>query len=177
MNITYNYKVTRVDYSARIMEVEYSSDGHETMLIGMPIPLQGQSVEAAIKQYAPVSHWQIQSTPILQIQENTSGVIDMNRQVQPSPEELLNMMTELVQLYIDTPARSWGYDDAKTAVTYMGDPNPQFAAEAVAIRDFRSACWVRAWELRDEVEAGARQTPTKEELYAELPAAPVRPQA
>ena len=94
---------------------------------------------------------------------------------EPTPEQLMAALTAAVQSYIDAPAQAWGYDDARSAVTYLGDPHPQFDAEAVAIRDFRSACWVTAGQIRDAVLAGTRPEPDREALLLELPGVPARP--
>lgn len=42
---------------------------------------------------------------------------------------------------IDDGAKSWGYDDIKSAVSYVGDPCSKYNAEAVVLRDWRSSVW------------------------------------
>lgn len=91
------------------------------------------------------------------------------------PIDLKAALESAVQAHIDAPAQAWGYDDARAAVTYVGDPFPRFHAEGVAIRAFRSACWVAAHQLDADVAAGHRAPPTIDELLALLPAAPARP--
>jgi hypothetical protein len=86
-------------------------------------------------------------------------------------------LTNAIQAYIDAPAKAWGYDDAKSAVGYVGDDYPRFNAEGLAIRAFRSACWQMADQVRAEVIAGERPAPSVAELLAILPQQPARPQA
>ena len=93
-----------------------------------------------------------------------------------APEVLLARMTQVVQTYIDAPAKSWGYDDAKSAVGYVGDPFPKFHLEGLAIRLFRSQCWQISGQIQAEVAAGMREVPTEAELLADLPDAPARPE-
>jgi hypothetical protein len=72
-----------------------------------------------------------------------------------------------IQDRADGLAREWGYDDARSACTYLGDPNPRFAAEALAVRDYRSALWSYADANRNATDPAA--------FLAGLPAAPARP--
>lgn len=75
-----------------------------------------------------------------------------------------------VQQLLDNHARSWGYDDMRSAVSYLGDPHPRFAQEALALRDWRSSVWVY-------VEQAAASAQTIEEFFSGLPQPPQRPVA
>jgi hypothetical protein len=55
--VEYSYKIIRSDISSNVMEVEYSSAGFDTLHIGMPLPVEGQSHLDIIRVYAPVHHW------------------------------------------------------------------------------------------------------------------------
>jgi hypothetical protein len=85
------------------------------------------------------------------------------------------LLSAAIQAHIDAPAKAWGYDDARSAVSYVGDPFPAFNAEGVAIQTFRSECWAMAREVQQEVLAGERAMPTVAEMLALLPQAPERP--
>lgn len=93
---------------------------------------------------------------------------------EPEPEpEPTNYKAELVtalQSEMDAAARARGYDDLKTAITYRGDPNPKFAAEAEALFVWRSSVWTTAYSILEEVQAGARDFPTVEEVLSLMPA-------
>ena len=84
-------------------------------------------------------------------------------------------LSAAIQSHIDAPAKAWGYDDARSAVSYVGDPFPAFNAEGVAIMNFRSACWATSREVKEAVLAGERGMPTVSEMLALLPQAPERP--
>jgi hypothetical protein len=84
-------------------------------------------------------------------------------------------LTAAIQAYVDAPAQAWGYDDARSAVSYVGDPFPAFNAEGVAILNFRSECWAMARVVQQEVMAGERAMPTVAEMLALLPEVPERP--
>lgn len=75
-----------------------------------------------------------------------------------------------IQARLDALAQDWGYDDAKSAVSYLGDPFPRFAAEAAAIRDWRSATWAYVGTC-----AALDPQPTPETFAAGLPPPPIRP--
>lgn len=70
---------------------------------------------------------------------------------EPSPEPApIDVMAELlaaVQGQMDLAARSYKYDSIASAITYRGDPNPKFAAEAEAFFLWRSAVWTKAYEV------------------------------
>lgn len=66
----------------------------------------------------------------------------------PDPAPSVNpipLMVEAIQLTMDTKAQALGYDDLKTAITYRGDPNPKFAAEADGFFTWRSSVWTEAY--------------------------------
>lgn len=80
---------------------------------------------------------------------------------------------ETAQAHLDNLAKSWGYDDLKSACTYLGDPYPRFAAEALALRNWRSAVWA----YLDSISSSPlpNPLPIKEEFILLLPTAPARP--
>lgn len=81
-----------------------------------------------------------------------------------------------LQKKLDAGAKSWGYDDLRAAVSYIGDPFPRFNAEAVALRDWRSAVWVWAGVEESAIKAGQKALPTPvDQFVAAMPAMPARP--
>jgi hypothetical protein len=87
----------------------------------------------------------------------------------PSPDPI-EVLTWALQAELDVGARALGYDDIKTAITYRGDPNPKFAAEAEGLFQWRSAVWTQAYALLADVQAGQAQFPTVEAALAMMPA-------
>lgn len=88
----------------------------------------------------------------------------------PTADALLALLTAALQGELDARARALGYDDIKTAITYRGDPNPKFDAEAQALFVWRSAVWTQAYALLAQVQQGQAQFPTIEEAVAMMPA-------
>ena len=78
------------------------------------------------------------------------------------------------QSHMDAYARSWGYDDIRSAVSYVGDPYPRFAAEGLAMRNWRSAVW--AYLDTASADPLPDPLPTREEFLALLPPPPNRPE-
>ena len=75
-----------------------------------------------------------------------------------------------IQSNMDTTAKSYGYDDIKSAVTYAEEPSvPKFQQEGKAFRAWRSQCWAYCYEQLALVESGKREQPTIEAILAELP--------
>ena len=77
------------------------------------------------------------------------------------------------QTHLDAHAQAWGYDDLKSACTYLGDPHARFAVEALALRNWRS----EVWAYLDATSSAPlpEVLPTLAQFIALLPAAPVRP--
>ena len=78
-----------------------------------------------------------------------------------------NMLTET--------ARAIGYDSVLSCISYVGSGNATRAAQAVAMRDWRDACYDAATRLQQQYAAAATsggELPTVEEFLAMLPAKP-----
>lgn len=74
-----------------------------------------------------------------------------------------------VQSHLDSTARTRGYDGILSLCSYDGDQDPVFAAEALAGKSWRSACWRYCYQVMDDVLNGDREIPTVEVLISELP--------
>jgi hypothetical protein len=53
----YTYKIIASNIEHNVMEVEFSAPDHETYIVGMPLPVEGQDYLDIIKSYAPVQQW------------------------------------------------------------------------------------------------------------------------
>lgn len=93
----------------------------------------------------------------------------------PTEQELRQRLVGWAQAHLDAYARSWGYDDIRSACTYVGDPHARFNAEGVALRNWRSAVW--AYLDARASEPLPDPLPSREEFMALLPEAPARPVA
>lgn len=72
-------------------------------------------------------------------------------------------------------ARGAGYDSVLSCISYVTSSNATRAAQAVAMRDWRDACYDAATRLQQQYAAEATsggELPTVEEFLAMLPAKP-----
>lgn len=84
-------------------------------------------------------------------------------------EQIIKSFVTVVQDFMDSKAQELNYDSIFTAITYENDTNIKFAKEAEAFKAWRSKVWTTCYAVLDEVLAGTRAIPTKEELLALLP--------
>jgi|GEM_PF-1701304 len=82
---------------------------------------------------------------------------------------LLRHMTDAVQQHMDSVAAERNYDGIQSAALRAALPNSPFHAEGVAYGEWMDACWSHCYQVQADVEAGAREQPSTEELIAELP--------
>lgn len=71
-----------------------------------------------------------------------------------------------VQSHIDATARARLYDSGVSLASYVGDPNPQWAAEAATFVNWRSAVWQQVYVMW---ASPPDPLPTSAELLALLP--------
>ena len=86
-----------------------------------------------------------------------------------TPEEVQAMLTAKVQKYLDTTAQKLNYDSCLSVCSYINTGVAKFDEEGEAFRKWRSAVWEKGYEIVVQVNAGTREIPTEEELFAELP--------
>ncbi|KLN54741.1 hypothetical protein [Variovorax paradoxus] len=91
--------------------------------------------------------------------------------VEPTFEDRLKALQDVVQLQLDAVARVYGYDSIASAVSYAEEPAvPKFQLEGQALRAWRSRVWAACYELLGQVQREERDEPTADELLAALPA-------
>ena len=103
-----------------------------------------------------------------------AGGVQLVQRVEPIPPEEIAAATkkavaDAVQRHLDTVVAERSYSSAAAAVSYVGDPNPQWDAEARAVLAWRSAVWTACFVALDDVLAGRREPLTPDEMVAELP--------
>lgn len=81
--------------------------------------------------------------------------------------EIVNM----VQNIIDETAQQKRYDDGLSCVSYEGDPDEEFNADAVAFKAWRGCCWRTCYNILNSVTAGtvAPEDVTDEYVLERLP--------
>lgn len=102
------------------------------------------------------------------------GAVYEWREIIPTPAEIAQQiqteLTNAVQAHLDNTAKQKGYDGILSAASYAALPvGEPFQAEGVAYALWRSAVWVKCYEVLGDVMAGTRGIPTVGELLAELP--------
>lgn len=73
--LTYTYTVIKTDILANMMEVEFSADGYDTLLVGMPLPEVGSVFLDHISMYAPVPRWLESKKTLAAVTCGTTGVV------------------------------------------------------------------------------------------------------
>lgn len=87
-----------------------------------------------------------------------------------TPEQLQKAFVDAIQLHMDNTARTFRYDDIKSAVTYAEEPSvPKFQMEGRGFRAWRSLVWAYAYEQLALVQNGEREQPTIADFIMELP--------
>ena len=101
---------------------------------------------------------------------------------EPTPEEPQVSLDEVSKPYLTAmdnmlteAAHGAGYDSVLSCISYVTSSNTTRAAQAVAMRDWRDACYDAATRLQEQYAAAATsggELPTVEEFLAMLPAKP-----
>lgn len=73
--ISYTYQITRVDPTAKAMEIIYSSQGRQTMHIGGRMPYLGETLDQVVRMYAPLAFWDEQAREIITVVSGASGTV------------------------------------------------------------------------------------------------------
>ncbi|MGF6633510.1 hypothetical protein [Paraburkholderia sp. MM6662-R1] len=76
---------------------------------------------------------------------------------------------DALQRAMDAAARSRGYDDIKSGITYLESSIPTFAAEARAMRDWRDAMWGYGLAEIAAVRSGEKRLPALAMFTAGMP--------
>jgi hypothetical protein len=89
---------------------------------------------------------------------------------EPTAAEKQAALVNAVQSLLDASAKSRGYDNILSAVTYADEPSVSiFASEGQAYRQWRSECWAYCYNRLEQVMEGAQEVPTAPQLLSDLP--------
>ncbi len=88
----------------------------------------------------------------------------------PTEAEIQDQLEKGIEAWMNTVVAEKHYDSIDTCIArYTDSPNPKYAAEAKAVKDWNTEVWDKCWGILAEVKAGTRGIPTLEEVIAELP--------
>ncbi|MBR6511127.1 MAG: hypothetical protein IKT51_02665 [Phascolarctobacterium sp.] len=88
----------------------------------------------------------------------------------PTEEEIQAQLEQGIEAWMNTVVAERHYDSIDTCIArYTDSPNPKYAQEAKAVKDWNTLVWDKCWGILAEVKAGTRPIPTLEEVIAELP--------
>lgn len=87
----------------------------------------------------------------------------------PTPEQVIDKYTALIQKRLDDFAKTRGYDGILSACTYATSAVTKFKAEGQYAVQARDNTWATGAAIMADVAGGNRPVPTWEELEAELP--------
>lgn len=107
IDITFNYKVIKIDNDLNMMEVEYSAEGYDTVTVSMPHPFNDVTVEEHFRTYSPMAIWVEARRVHRQIEEGMTG--EIAPLIIPLPETYNRANDQTVvtpELPIPTPALS-----------------------------------------------------------------------
>lgn len=92
-----------------------------------------------------------------------------------TPEEYIarreSEIVVMVQELIDSTAQQKRYDTGESCCSYVGDPDEEFNADAVAFQAWRGRCWRTCYNILNSVKAGtvAPEDVTDEYVLERLP--------
>lgn len=92
-----------------------------------------------------------------------------------TPEEYIarreSEIVGMVQELIDSTANQKSYDTGESCCSYVGDPDEEFNADAVAFQAWRGRCWRTCYNILNSVKAGtvAPEDVTDEYVLERLP--------
>ena len=87
----------------------------------------------------------------------------------PTLEETVKCYEAAVQDHLDKTARSRGYDNTYTCLSYLSSTNDTWRIESNAFNVWRDQVWGKCHEVMDAVKAGSIAVPTVNELISALP--------
>ena len=88
----------------------------------------------------------------------------------PTEKEIQEELERGIEAWMNTVVAERDYDSIDTCIArYTDSPNPKYAQEAKAVKDWNTLVWDKCWDILKEVKEGKRAIPTLEEVIAELP--------
>ena len=116
--INYTYTVKLVNNDIKMMDVEYTAEGHDPITVGMSLPIVGTDLNTYIRSMAPIGQWTITTKEYEDVSVGTTGTGQFDDttttnaatdgsvpgSLTPSPE-FIKMVTDIVKSVVTTPAQ------------------------------------------------------------------------
>ena len=87
----------------------------------------------------------------------------------PSMEEQKKIYENAVQSHLDAMARTRGYDNTYTCLSYLNSTDEIWKRESIAFNIWRDSVWHKAHEILNAFMAGEIEQPTIDEVIEQLP--------
>ena len=125
--------------------------------------------EEEMEKYTSVALWCRENGAIIEEHEEYYECVELPVHV-PTEEEIQAQLEQGIEAWMNTVVAERHYDSIDTCIArYTDSPNPKYAQEAKAVKDWNTLVWDKCWEILAEVKANTRPIPTLEEVIAELP--------
>lgn len=100
----------------------------------------------------------------------TGGFPELVDPEPPTEADLIAAISTAVQAHMDEAAKTFGYDDIKSVVTYADEPVvPKFQHDGIAFRAWRSLVWEKCYAMLAQAKSGEIEPMSAEQVIAELP--------
>lgn len=121
------------------------------------------------KEYADCSVWCNENGCAIEDKGEYYEVVEIPAHI-PTEKEIQEELERGVEAWMNAVVAERGYNSIDTCIArYTDSPNPKYAQEAKAVKDWNTLVWDKCWDILKEVKAGKRAIPTLEEVIAELP--------
>lgn len=82
----FSYEIVSVNETAKSMDVRFSAEGHDDILIGMPMPKEGEDIRNLMAAFAPIPMWQQRAAVVQSVSSGTTGEVWADHPTE-TPEE------------------------------------------------------------------------------------------
>lgn len=121
------------------------------------------------KKYADLACWCNANNATIEDKGEYYEVVAIPAHV-PTEKEIQEELEDGIEAWMNTVVAEKHYDSIDTCIArYTDSPNPKYAQEAKAVKDWNTMVWDKCWDILKEVKEGKRAIPNLEEVIAELP--------
>ena len=85
-HITYTYEIASVDEAHKAMTILYTSPEYGTVLVGAPMPMEGETLDGIAEMYSPVATWLTKDRAVLPVAVGAKGSLEYEVLAEPLPQ-------------------------------------------------------------------------------------------